>query len=145
MKLKYKQVRQLQNPPRYHSPGASGIDVEAAIVEPLYIPAGGRAKVPTGLAVQIDFGWEGQVRPRSGLAAKLGLVAVVGTIDCDYRQEISVVLVNHGVDMVTVNPGDRIAQLVICPVEQCDLEEVDELTETERNGGFGSTGGFSGF
>jgi dUTP pyrophosphatase len=102
-----------------------------------------RRLVGTGLKVAIPPGYEGQVRPRSGLAFKHGIsiVNAPGTIDADYRGEIGVILINHGADVVTFNSGDRIAQLVVCPVARVELIVVDSLEETERGeGGFGSTG-----
>ena len=107
------------------------------------IPAGDRCMVPTGLAFAIPTGWEGQVRPRSGLAAKKALTVLnaPGTIDADYRGEVRVILVNLGGDPVEIAPGERIAQLVFCPVGRATLDEVDALPETHRGaGGFGHTG-----
>jgi dUTP pyrophosphatase len=119
------------------------MDLCAAVGAPLTIAPGGRALVPTGLAMAIPHGYEGQVRARSGLAVRngIGVVNGVGTIDSDYRGEIGVVLVNHGHEPFAVERGMRIAQLVICPVVRADLELVDELDETARgDGGYGSTG-----
>lgn len=127
--------------PRYMTADAAGMDLVAAASVELAPRA--RAAVPTGLAMAIPRGYEGQVRPRSGLAIKHGVTVVnaPGTIDADYRSEIMVLLINLGAEPYTIQPGDRIAQLVIAPVVQAELEEVDALSATERGGGgFGSTG-----
>jgi dUTP pyrophosphatase len=119
------------------------MDLHAALESPCVIEPGARAKVATGLAVAIPAHFEGQVRPRSGLAAKHGLTVLntPGTIDSDYRGEIAVVLVNLGQEPVTIAPLDRIAQLVIAPVARAELMLVDSLDETPRGaGGYGSTG-----
>ena len=123
--------------------GAAGLDLAAALDIPIALAPGERTAVPTGLALAIDRGFEGQVRPRSGLALRLGLTVAnaPGTIDSDYRGELKVLLVNLGTEPVVIEPGMRIAQLVIAPVTQAELVEVDALDETERGaGGFGSTG-----
>jgi dUTP pyrophosphatase len=127
--------------PRYATAGAAGVDLRAD--EPVALAAGERRLVPTGLAVEIPPGYEGQVRPRSGLAAKhgVGMVNAPGTIDSDYRGEVGVLLVNHGQAPVSFERGERIAQLVFAPVVQAELVLVDELSGTDRGaGGFGSTG-----
>lgn len=127
--------------PRYQSADAAGMDLCSTIdfsLEPLE-----RMLVPTGLRMEIPRGYEGQVRPRSGLALKYGIsmVNAPGTIDSDYRGEIGVLLVNLGQNRVEFKAGERVAQLVICPVIQVELKQVDSLSETERGaGGFGSTG-----
>lgn len=129
--------------PRYMSEGAAGLDLASAASEPITIAPGERAAVPTGLALEIPPGFEGQVRPRSGLARKLGITLpnAPGTIDSDYRGEVLVLLLNMGREPFVVSPGDRIAQLVIAPVVIATLEEVSELSETTRgDGGFGHTG-----
>ena len=132
--------------PRYASDGAAGLDLSAAIEQPLVVPPQGRVRVPTGLVLGLPPGHEGQVRPRSGLAARLGLTVLnaPGTIDEDYRGELEVLLVNLGSEAATIAPGDRIAQLVVAPVTRVRVElrhEVDELGVTARGaGGFGSTG-----
>jgi dUTP pyrophosphatase len=129
--------------PTYKSAGAAGMDLCAAIDEPIILAPTGRIVVPTGIAVAIPSGYEGQVRARSGLALRhgIGLVNAPGTIDSDYRGEIGVLLINFGEDLFTIEPGDRIAQLVICPVVSVRLELVTDLDATERNdGGYGSTG-----
>ena len=129
--------------PAYMTDGAAGLDLAAALDAPLTIPPGGRLLVPTGLAMAIPAGWEGQVRPRSGLAARHGVTCLnaPGTIDADYRGEVKVLLVNHGSEPFVVKSGERVAQLVVAPVAHADLVEVDELAGTTRgDGGFGSTG-----
>tara|TARA_R110002020_G_scaffold15555_43_gene55490 strand:+ start:3078 stop:3551 length:474 start_codon:yes stop_codon:yes gene_type:complete len=135
--------------PAYQSAGAAGLDLIAAVAEdaPLTVAPGARVQVPTGLQIALPAGTEGQVRPRSGLAAKHGLTVLnaPGTIDADYRGEVGVLLVNLGTEPVTIARGDRIAQLVVAPVLQVAIEEVDALPDTARGGGgFGSTGGLSG-
>ena len=127
--------------PRYETEGAAGMDLRAD--EPFTLAPGERRLVPTGLALEIPPGHEGQVRPRSGLAVRHGiaLVNAPGTIDSDYRGEVQVILVNLGQAPVTFARGDRIAQLVIAPVTRVALEVVDDLSATDRGaGGFGSTG-----
>jgi dUTP diphosphatase len=129
--------------PRYMTSGAAGLDLCAAIDEPLSLAPGERRLVPTGLALAIPAGFEGQVRPRSGLALRQGLTMLnsPGTIDSDYRGEIGVIVINHGQQAAVLNPGDRVAQLVIAPVAHAVLEEYDELPMTLRGkGGFGHTG-----
>lgn len=129
--------------PGYATEHAAGVDLHAALDAPLTLAPGERVLIPTGLALEIPNGYEGQVRPRSGLALKQGiaLVNAPGTIDADYRGEVGVIVINHGQDPVVFAPGDRIAQLVIAPVTRVEFEEVSELTETRRAaGGFGHTG-----
>ncbi len=129
--------------PAYQSAGAAGLDLLAAVDAPVTVPPLGRALVPTGLAVALPPGHEGQVRPRSGLAARHGVTVLnsPGTVDEDYRGEIKVILINLGSEPFVVNRGDRIAQLVVAPVTRAMLREVDTLDETVRGaGGFGSTG-----
>lgn len=129
--------------PTYSTPQSAGLDLTAALDDPLTLMPGTRAVVPTGLSMAIPAGYEGQVRPRSGLAAKHGLTVLntPGTIDSDYRGEIMIILINLGHDAFTIRHGDRIAQMVIAPVSQCLLIEVDSLDMTKRgSGGFGSTG-----
>jgi dUTP pyrophosphatase len=123
--------------------GASGADLSSAADGPVTLAPGERAAVPTGLALEIPRGYEGQVRPRSGLARRSGvtLVNAPGTIDSDYRGEVTVLLVNLGREPHTIAPGDRIAQLVVASVAEVALAEADELGETARGaGGFGHTG-----
>jgi dUTP pyrophosphatase len=127
--------------PRYETPGAAGLDLRAD--EAFTLAPGERRLVPTGLAVELPHDHEGQVRPRSGLALKhgVGMVNAPGTIDSDYRGEVGVLLVNHGQAPVSFVRGDRIAQLVVAPVVQAELELVETLAESGRGGGgFGSTG-----
>ncbi|HAO34664.1 MULTISPECIES: dUTP diphosphatase [unclassified Hyphomonas] len=131
--------------PAYETIGSAGMDVRAAVSqeEPILLQAGERAMIPTGLSVAIPQGYEIQVRPRSGLAAKHGLTCLntPGTIDSDYRGEIKVILINLGQDAFTIQRGERIAQLVLAPVTQLAWIEVGALDETDRGaGGFGSTG-----
>lgn len=128
--------------PRLATDGAVGLDLPAALEEPLTIEPGGRALVPCGFAIAIPTGFEGQVRARSGLALKHGLTIpnAPGTIDPDYRGEVKVILANGGSEPFTVEPGQRIAQLVVCPVARPVLREVPRLDETPRgDGGFGHT------
>lgn len=129
--------------PAYATSGAAGADIRAALAEPLTLPPGERALVPTGLTFEIPTGYEVQVRPRSGLAARHGVTVLntPGTIDSDYRGEVKIVLVNLGADPFTVARGDRIAQVVIAPVVQAEFDERQSLVVSERgDGGFGSTG-----
>lgn len=131
--------------PAYATSGAAGMDVVAA--ETVTLKSGQRYAVPTGFAVAIPFGYEIQVRPRSGLAFKYGITVpnTPGTIDSDYRGELRVLLINHGLSDFKVERGDRIAQLVLAPVTVAQWHEVDELDDTQRGaGGFGSTGGAKG-
>jgi dUTP pyrophosphatase len=132
--------------PAYETADAAGMDLRAAVPEnePLTLKPGERLAVPTGLTMAIPRGFEGQVRPRSGLALKSGVTCLnsPGTIDADYRGEVRVILINHGAEAVHIRRGDRIAQLVITPVVQAVWDEVESLDETARGaGGFGSTGG----
>ncbi|MCY1706830.1 dUTP diphosphatase [Pannonibacter sp. SL95] len=129
--------------PAYQSADAAGFDLSAAVETDLVLAPGAVALVPTGLAMAIPRGFEGQVRPRSGLAAKNGVTVLntPGTIDADYRGEVKVILINHGSAAFTVTRGMRIAQMIVAPVLQAALVEVGSLDETDRgSGGFGSTG-----
>lgn len=131
--------------PAYETLGAAGMDVRAAVPEdePLVLVPGAKAMVETGLSVAIPQGYEIQIRPRSGLAAKHGITCLntPGTIDSDYRGEIKVILINHGTDAFTIARGERIGQMVLAPVTRLAWQLVDSLDETERgSGGFGSTG-----
>jgi dUTP pyrophosphatase len=129
--------------PNYETDGAAGADLSAAVELELVLDPGARAAVPTGLVLEIPAGFEGQVRPRSGLAFKAGLTVVnaPGTIDSDYRGELKVLTVNLGSEPVTIRRGDRIAQLVIAPVTRASFNETERLSASERgDGGFGSTG-----
>ncbi len=132
--------------PAYETSGAAGMDLRAAVPEdqPITLRPGSRVMAPTGLAFAVPHGFEAQVRPRSGLAAKSGVTCLntPGTIDSDYRGEVKVILINLGDDDLIIRRGDRIAQLVIAPVIQALWAEVETLDETSRGaGGFGSTGG----
>jgi dUTP pyrophosphatase len=129
--------------PRYQTEGASGMDLHAAILAPVVLAPLARAKIPTGLAFAIPQGYEGQVRPRSGLAARTGVTVLnaPGTVDADYRGEVMVVLVNLSEQPATIAPLERIAQLVFAPVARAELELVETLDPTARGaGGYGSTG-----
>jgi dUTP pyrophosphatase len=129
--------------PEYATDGAAGADLRARIASPVVIPSLGRARIPTGLALEIPLSYEAQVRPRSGLAARSGVTVLnsPGTIDSDYRGELGIILINLGQEPFTVRDGDRIAQLVIAPVCRARMVEAASLSETERGeGGFGSTG-----
>ena len=129
--------------PEYQPPGSSGIDLRAAVEEPIIIGRGERVMIPTGLKMEIPVGYEGQVRTRSGLAATRGLVVLnsPGTVDADYRGEVKVILMNLGSEPLTINRGERVAQLVIAPVTRVVITEVEDVNETIRGpGGCGSTG-----
>jgi dUTP pyrophosphatase len=131
--------------PTYQTPGSAGMDLVAALGEneKITLETGKWGLVPTGLELHLPYGYEAQVRPRSGLAYKNGVTVLnaPGTIDADYRGEIGVLLVNHGPDPFVVTRGMRIAQLVVAPVTQVELEEREQLEATDRGaGGFGSTG-----
>ena len=129
--------------PTYLTAGSSGMDLAAAVSQPLDIPVGERRLVPTGIAIALPHDYEAQVRPRSGLALKSGVTVLnsPGTIDCDYRGEIGVILINHGDRPFRVHRGDRIAQLVIAPVARAIWAEISTLEASERaEGSFGSTG-----
>ncbi|HEY7373249.1 MAG TPA: dUTP diphosphatase [Polyangia bacterium] len=142
-RVRFQKLRPGAQAPRYMSEGAAGLDLASAADEPIEIAPGGRVAVPTGLAFEIPAGFEGQVRPRSGLARKFGITLpnAPGTIDSDYRGEVQVLLANLGAEPYVVRPGDRIAQLVIAPVVTAQLEEADSLADSARgDGGFGHTG-----
>lgn len=129
--------------PSYESAFAAGMDIRAALDEPLELKSGKRMLVPTGLQMALPEGYEAQIRPRSGLAWRNGITMLntPGTIDADYRGEVKLLAVNLGEEPFTINHGDRIAQMVIAPVQQCSVKETDELPESRRGaGGFGSTG-----
>ena len=129
--------------PRYASAGAAGLDLAAALAEPIQLLPGARAAVPTGIAIALPPGHEGQVRPRSGLSSKHGVTVVnaPGTIDEDFRGEVHVLLVNLGREAYTIAPGDRIAQLVVAPVTRVEVVDAAALGATARGeGGFGSSG-----
>jgi dUTP pyrophosphatase len=129
--------------PEYASTGSSGLDLRAAIDRQMSVDPGERVQVPTGLILELPGGWEGQVRPRSGLAWRHGitLLNTPGTIDSDYRGEVMVLLVNLGQETFIIDRGDRIAQLVVAPVSRVNCVETEQLGATDRGeGGFGSTG-----
>lgn len=129
--------------PRYETALAAGMDVRANLSEPIVLKPLERAMVPTGLFVELPTGYEMQVRPRSGLAAKFGLTVLnaPGTIDADYRGEVKVILANLSSEPFTINDGERIAQLVVAQHSQVEWEPTEELSDTSRGaGGFGSTG-----
>lgn len=129
--------------PEQASPGSAGLDLRAAVPEDLLLAPGERTLVPTGLVLELPRGWEGQVRPRSGLAIRHGisLLNSPGTIDSDYRGEVKVILANLGSEAFTIRRGDRIAQLVVARVSRVEVLEATEVSSTDRgSGGFGSTG-----
>lgn len=142
--LKVKRLPNCRDLPRYATPGSAGMDLTAAIEGKVTLEPGKRFAMPTGIMLEIPPGYEGQVRPRSGLAAKAGisLTNCVGTVDSDYRGEVKVLLINHGDQAYTFEPGERIAQLLITPVPRVELIEVEELADSAERGegGFGSTG-----
>lgn len=129
--------------PEYKTEGAAGMDLCAAIEEPIELKPLERKLIPTGLKIELEHGFEAQIRPRSGMSIKHGITLIncVGTIDEDYRGEVCVPIVNVSNEAYTIQPQERIAQMVIARVEQATIEVVTELTETQRGeGGFGSTG-----
>ena len=129
--------------PEYATEGSAGVDIVAAIQEPISIGPGERILIPSGFKLEIPLEYEVQIRPRSGLAIKHGITVLnsPGTIDSDYRGEIGIILINHSKNKFIVNPKDRIAQMVICKVTKMNLVKVSLLNNTERgSGGFGSTG-----
>ena len=140
------QIKRLSNSvsiPKYETPGSSGMDIAAHIENNIKIHPGEKALISTGFSLSIPIGYEVQIRPRSGLAAKKNITVLntPGTIDADYRGEIKVILINLGKEQFIIENGDRIAQMVVCPVVQANLKEVKELSDTKRGlGGFGSTG-----
>lgn len=141
--VRFKRLRPEAVLPRYMTAGAAGMDLASGAEAPVAIAPGERVGVPTGWAIEVPPGYEGQVRPRSGLARRHGvtLANAPGTIDADYRGEIVVLLVNLGREGHVINPGDRIAQLLVAPVVRAQIQEVDVLSETARgSGGFGHTG-----
>ena len=142
-KIKIKKLSNEVSIPKYETPGSSGMDLSACIEQDVIINPGDKAIIPTGFSLSIPEGYEVQIRPRSGLAAKKGITVLntPGTIDSDYRGEIKVILINFDKNKFTVKNGERIAQMVVCPIEQVSVEEVKELSETDRGtSGFGSTG-----
>jgi|TARA_B110000211_G_scaffold163779_1_gene184901 dUTP pyrophosphatase len=142
-KIQIKKLSNSVSTPKYETAGSSGMDVAAHIEDNIIINPGEKALVSTGLSISIPVGYEVQIRPRSGLAAKKSITVLnsPGTIDADYRGEIKVILINLGKEKFVVKNGERIAQMVVCPVIQASLDEVNELSDTARGvGGFGSTG-----
>ena len=143
VEIKVKKLHPRAIVPGYMTEHAAGMDLCTVIETPLTLQPGERTLLPTGLAMEIPPGYEGQVRPRSGLALKKGLALVnsPGTIDADYRGEIGIIVINHGRDPVEFLPGDRIAQLIIAPVTRALMLEAEQLNESVRStGGFGHTG-----
>jgi dUTP pyrophosphatase len=143
IRVRFKRLRAAAVRPQYMTDGAAGMDLSSAADGPITLDPGARSGVPTGWAVELPAGHEGQVRPRSGLALRAGVTVAnaPGTIDSDYRGELVVLLVNLGREPHVIRPGDRIAQLVVAPVVRVEIEEVDGLTATTRGGGgFGHTG-----
>lgn len=142
--MEVKIINQSSNPlPGYATPGSSGMDIRAHLDAPMTLRPMERVLVPTGLFIELPDGYEAQVRPRSGMAVKQGITCLntPGTIDADYRGEIKIILINLSTDAQVIQPGDRVAQLVIQQVEQCRWIPVTTLTSSERNaGGFGHTG-----
>ena len=142
-KIKIKKLSHDVLTPKYETLGSSGMDIAAYIQQDIIINPSEKVLVATGFFLSIPRGYEVQIRPRSGLAAKKGITVLntPGTIDSDYRGETKVILVNLSKDKFLVKKGDRIAQMVVCPIVQAVMEEVKELSETDRGvGGFGSTG-----
>ena len=144
VKLKVKRLPHCHDLPRYATSGSAGLDLTAAIASPLTLEPGQRTGIPTGIVIEIPEGFEGQVRPRSGLAARAGITLTncVGTIDSDYRGEVVVLMVNLGQQPYTFEPGERIAQLILAPVPRVEVAEVEETSASDERGtgGFGSTG-----
>jgi len=144
MSIRVRIVNASQNPlPVYATVGSSGVDIRAHLEQAITIKPSERMLVPTGIFLEIPLGYEIQIRPRSGLAIKQGITCLntPGTIDADYRGEVKVILINLSSEEQTIQPGDRIAQMVLQKVERIEWEATDTLDETERGtGGFGSTG-----
>lgn len=142
--MQVKIVNKSKHPlPHYATPGSAGMDLRANIEEARTLEPMERVVIPTGLYLELPLGYEAQIRPRSGLAFKKGLSVpnAPGTIDSDYRGEVGVILINLNTEAITIEPGERIAQMVIAKYEQISWQAVDQLSETERDaGGFGSTG-----
>ena len=141
--VKISRLRPEARLPCYMTAAAAGMDLYVTLDEDVILAAGKQVMVPTGIAIALPPGFEAQVRPRSGLAAKYGvtLVNTPGTIDADYRGEISVILINHGPEDFVIKDGERIAQMIVAPVSRCQWNLVDKLDETDRgSGGFGHTG-----
>ncbi len=143
MRIKFKLLSATALPPQKMTEHSAGWDLSADLESPAILEPGDRAAIPTGIAIELPEGYEGQIRPRSGLALKFGLGVLnsPGTIDADYRGEIKVILFNSSSETIIIQPTMRIAQLVICPVIKVSFEESDVLSDSERSeGGFGHTG-----
>ncbi|GAA5520176.1 dUTP diphosphatase [Aliifodinibius salicampi] len=145
MKIQFKKLPHAKDLPlpSYESKYAAGMDIRAALEKPVTLKPGERALIPTGLKMAMPEGYEAQMRPRSGLAYRNGITMLntPGTIDADYRGELKMLAVNFGEEDFEINHGDRIAQMIIAPVIQAEVHEVEDLSDTERgDGGFGSTG-----
>lgn len=143
MKLKIKRLEHNRILPEYKTQGAAGMDLCAAISEPITLKPLERILVPTGLKIELEHGYEAQIRPRSGMSIKHGITLIncIGTIDEDYRGEVCIAVVNISNEEYTIQPDERIAQMVIAKYEQAEIEVVMELSDTQRGeGGFGSTG-----
>lgn len=141
--LKIQRLPHNVNVPEYKTEGAAGMDLCAAIAEPIVLKPLERKLIPTGLKIELEHGYEAQIRPRSGLSIKHGisLINCVGTVDEDYRGEVCIALVNLSNQSYTIQPGERVAQMIIAKYEQAKIEVVTELSDTTRGeGGFGSTG-----
>ncbi len=142
--LAVKIINRSSNPlPSYATAASAGMDIRADLKEPIQLGVGERKLIPTGLFIELPVGYEAQVRPRSGLALKQGITCLnaPGTIDADYRGELGIILINHSNEVQVIQPGDRIAQLVVQSVVTCNWEYVSELTDSARGqGGFGHTG-----
>jgi dUTP pyrophosphatase len=141
--LKIQKLEHNVSLPDYATEGAAGMDLTAAISQPMEFKPLERKLVPTGIIIELPHGYEAQIRPRSGMAIKHGMTLIncVGTVDEDYRGEVCVAMVNLSHEVYTIHPGDRIAQMVIAPVQKAEIEVTQELTTTARSsGGFGSTG-----
>jgi len=143
IKLKIRRLKNNIQPPFYATEGAAGMDLTSGIAEPMEFKPFERKLVPTGIIIELPSGYEAQIRPRSGLSIKFGMTLVncVGTIDEDYRGEVCVPMINLSNEVYTIQPGERIAQMIIAQVLKAEILEAEELTETARSsGGFGSTG-----
>jgi dUTP pyrophosphatase len=141
--VKIRRLKESAVIPAYQTDHAAAMDVSAALDEPVTLGSLERAVIPTGFAIELPAGYEAQIRARSGLSSKHGITMAngVGTIDADYRGEVGVIVVNAAKEPFTIEPGMRIAQMVIAPVDRVTWEEVDQLSETTRSeGGYGSTG-----
>lgn len=143
-RIRIKRVGAVEVPlPKYQTTGSAGMDLCAALSEPIQLGPGQRRLIPTGLCLELEPGFEGQVRPRSGLALRHGLTVLnsPGTVDSDYRGEVGILLINHGSVSVEIKPLERIAQLVVAPVTSVQVELCTSLSDSERSaGGYGSTG-----